>query len=396
MAASSPPPLPSLVELDLQAILPSVALSRHTPADLSDLLNQAAADPDPANMYMRLFLIFQTLGQDELALAMQARALEQRTLFRLACAGPPSLRLLAVHSHGDMRSNTPLDYLLEADSIRLDLLYMTAEGALPEVLPDHDVLIVAAGESAQNRPLLERLDKLLARWPRPVLNLPRAILGCARDRLGARLAGIPGLLVPHTRRQPRAALAAWGFPLIIRPVDSHAGHGLARLDGAQAIAPYLAAHPAEEYFLADYIDCRDDDGLFRKYRIALIDGRPYLCHLAISAHWIVHYQSAAMADSAAKRQEEAAAMADFAAGFAQTHGTALAAVGERLGLDYAVLDCGVSRDGRLILFEADNVGWIHATDPAALFPYKAPVMAQAFAAFHRLVAERSAVHHAPY
>jgi hypothetical protein len=137
------------------------------------------------------------------------------------------------------------------------------------------------------------------------------------------------------------------------------------------------------------VDYRGVDGLFRKYRVALIDGQPFLCHLAISKHWMIHYLNAGMSESAEKRAEEAQAMATFDDTFARRHAAALGAVQDRMGLDYLVLDCGETRDGRLLLFEADQCMVVHAMDSSDLFPYKAPQMRKVFDAFARMLKARA-------
>jgi hypothetical protein len=144
-----------------------------------------------------------------------------------------------------------------------------------------------------------------------------------------------------------------------------------------------------EFFVAEHIDYRSNDGLYRKCRIALIDGKPYVCHLAISDNWIVHYKSAGMQLSEQKRVEEAAMMESFDRDFAARHWVVFRSIAERLDLDYVILDCGEMRDGRLVLFEVDIGGWIHATDPIDMFPYKPPVMQKAFDAFRTMLADRS-------
>ena len=100
--------------------------------------------------------------------------------------------------------------------------------------------------------------------------------------------------------------------------------------------------PQEEFYISRFIDYRAPDGLFRKYRIVLIDGRPFLCHIAISQHWMIHYLNAGMAESAEKRAEEARCMASFDKDFARRHAAALRAIHERAGLDYLGIDCGES------------------------------------------------------
>ncbi|MBF0562614.1 MAG: hypothetical protein HQL37_11455 [Alphaproteobacteria bacterium] len=125
--------------------------------------------------------------------------------------------------------------------------------------------------------------------------------------------------------------------------------------------------------------------MFRKYRIALIGGRPFVCHVAVGEHWMLHYLNAGMLDSAEKRAEEARVFATFDDDFARRHAVALRALVERVGLDYFVIDCAETRDGELLLFEADTAMIIHDMDPPDLFPYKSPQMKKVFAAFQAML-----------
>ena len=229
------------------------------------------------------------------------------------------------------------------------------------------------------------LDTRLADWPRPVLNPPRLIRRCAREAVYKLLHAIPGLLVPVTRRLGRGQVRQVAMPFTIRPVDTQGGNGLVKIDSCAELEAVIDQYPATDYHVADFVDYRSDDGHYRKFRIALIDGQPYLCHLAVSDHWMVHYRSAGMALDADKRAEEAWAMAHFDADFALRHQSVLQMMAARLGLDYVVLDVSETRDGRLLLFEADSRGWIHATDPVDLFPYKPAVMQKAFDAFRAML-----------
>jgi hypothetical protein len=140
--------------------------------------------------------------------------------------------------------------------------------------------------------------------------------------------------------------------------------------------------------VADYVDYQNDDGLFRKLRIVLISGEPFICHVAISDHWMVHYLSAGMELSESKRAEEAALMKNFEHGFALRHAAALRDIALRLDLDYVVLDCAETADTRLLLFEVDSRAWIHSTDDVEIFPYKPAVMQKAYDAFRALLWQR--------
>ena len=370
--------------------------------DLSRLVNIAAYNPDDANMLMGLSIVFQLTGNREMGLELQAKALEIRQLYHLLAANSQAgIRLLAIMRPGDMMDNTPVDFLLEGSDVALDMLYVSLDMPFPVALPDHDVLLVAIGQSDRNRPLLERLGSLLKSSPRPVLNRPERITCLSRDGVGALLKSVPRVEIPITARIDRQGLQQiyrgdksigglledGNFPIIVRPVGSHAGEGLARIDGQEAIADYLDAMPENEFYVARFVDYRGLDGLYRKYRIALIDGQPFACHMAISENWMIHYKNTGMSESAEKRAEEAGFMASFDEGFARRHKEAFRVIGERMGLDYLVIDCAETPEGDLLIFEADNLGFVHAMDPVDIFPYKQPQMRKVFDAFREMLAK---------
>jgi hypothetical protein len=102
---------------------------------------------------------------------------------------------------------------------------------------------------------------------------------------------------------------------------------------------------------------------------------------------MIHYKNAGMAESAAKRAEEEVFMVNFDDNFALRHKEAFRQIGERLDLDYLVIDCGETPEGELLFFEADNLGFVHAMDPVQIFPYKQPQMRKVFNAFQALLSK---------
>ena len=366
-----------------------------------DLLDTFVTATESAGTLMDLATIEQLFGDVAGGLAYQAAALERCRLYRSRCdAAVPALRVLALAAAGDIGVNTPLEFLLEGSDIALDTLYVVPGRAAPMPLPAFDLAIVVAGEAEANRTVLDEIARLVGPWRVPVLNDPRRIPLLARDRLPVLLAGTEGLCVPPTLPFARDALvraargdddaiAACGFPLIVRPIDSHAGRGLARIGEASALQAYLAERPETRFFIAPFVDYRGADGLYRKYRVAFIGGRAFACHMAITDHWMIYYLNAGMRESAAKRAEEARFMRDFDADFARRHAAALNAIAGRIGLDYFAIDCAELADGRLLLFEADVAMIVHAMDPPDIFPYKAPQMRKLFGAFRGLLLERA-------
>jgi hypothetical protein len=352
-----------------------------------------------------LSLIAQLLGHKPTGLAIQQEVLASHRLFRLPCVSKSArMRVLALAAATDMGSNTPIEFLLEDFAVELMVLYVVAEAELPVPLPEHDIAIVIASDSEDCGDALRKIEAARLRWPRPLLNSPKLIGNLDRDKLYRLLAGIEGLVIPATIPCSRAQLSQAmrsadataevagdpDFPLIIRPRGSHAGVGLAKIDDVSAMQRYLDESPAQEFFVARFIDYASEDGLFRKYRVVFVDHRPYACHMAVADRWDIWYLNAGMSDDAGKRAEEAMFMSAFDIGFGRRHHSALAAMAERIGLDYFIVDCAETNDGSLLIFEADNTAVVHNMDPAALFPYKPPQMRKIFDVFVAMLERRVA------
>jgi glutathione synthase/RimK-type ligase-like ATP-grasp enzyme len=365
------------------------------------LLERVGSTPEPssANALMDVATILHLKGNREVALRMQEAALQMKQLYQLPAKKQPALRLLALYAQGDLGSNTPLEFLVENSDIEMNILYVTEALAMPDHLPPHDVLFVAIGESKQNRTLLRHLETIIPTWPKPVLNMPDRILRVARDAASQLLHSAPGLNMPLCVQSGRPILElvargqqhiscvqdALDFPVIIRPVGSHAGIGLIKAGDAGALFEYLQKMPQNEFYVTRFIDYRGTDGLFRKYRVVLIDGQPHASHMAISQDWMIHYLNACMENSPDKRAEEARFMECFDEDFAYRHRVALQSIAERIGLDYLVIDCAETPDGKLLVFEVDSNAVVHAMDPVELFPYKNHQMNRVFAAFRAML-----------
>jgi hypothetical protein len=104
---------------------------------------------------------------------------------------------------------------------------------------------------------------------------------------------------------------------------------------------------------------------------------------------MIHYVNAAMDESADKRADEERFFATFDQDFAAKHTQSLAAVNDRLGLDYVSIDCAEAPDGRLVIFEVDNAAIVHAFDDPQLYPYKLPAMQKVFDAFRAMLSARA-------
>jgi hypothetical protein len=369
----------------------------------SQLISKLLAGLAGAGEGLDLSLIMQLLGDKPSGVALQAEVLAQHQLYHSPCARQPKLRVLALAAAIDMGGNTPIEFLLEGSDVELQTLYVVDGIDLPAPLPEHDIAIVIASDSEECVEAMRKIDAMASNWPRPLLNAPHLVRKLDRDKLHRLLRGIEGLDIPTTVCVGRAQLseiarsnagladiaADLQFPLIVRPRGSHAGVGLVKIDDDTVLDVYLAGRTEQEFFLARFVDYANSDGMFRKYRIVFVDGRPYACHMAIADRWDIWYVNAGMAFSAEKRIEEERFMRDFDIDFAARHRSTLATVAARVGLDYFTIDCAENTNGELLIFEADNTAIVHNMDSPEVFPYKPPQMRKVFDAFTAMLYRRA-------
>jgi glutathione synthase/RimK-type ligase-like ATP-grasp enzyme len=366
---------------------------------ISQMLQRLTDDNRNPELLMNLSIAAQCLNQKELGLEFQKEALSiQQTFTVPASVQPARIRLLILVAPGSIQSNTPLECLLEVSDIELIFHYVALGDDMLGRVPEHDLLFVGISDSDANRGLLQALSGVLEAWPRPVLNSPQYLPLTGRDRASELLQNIPNLLAPVTRRISRAQLEALtsgnttveqlldgcDFPIILRPLGSQAGVDLEKIDNPKGVSQYLARLKGDDFFMAPFIDYSDAHGQFRKIRIALIDGEAFVCHMAVSSNWMIHYVNAGMYAEEWKRREEATFMNEFQ-GFVKKHKAALDAISQRMQLEYLVMDCAETLSGDLLLFEIDHGGVVHAMDVESIFPYKNEHVHKAQKAFSALL-----------
>ncbi len=345
---------------------------------------------------MDLSVVFQLSAKPEIALQLQSEALQQHQSFELR-SNPknPSLKVLAIMGPGEVMANTPIEFLVENSDISLSYLYLGEGLPVPSHIPDHDIAFVAVCESDRSQFLLAQLNSIMQHWRRPFINNPSRIAKLSRDLVSQNLNSVKGIVASDARRLSRTELAdrlnvgAGCFPVIVRPVNSHAGHGLSKLEDREQATEYLKVNDSEEFFAAPFIDYRSEDGMYRKYRIAVVDGKPFAAHMAISQHWMVHYLNADMLQSQRNRNSEAEFMSSFDTDFATKHRAALQEMDHLIGLDYYSIDCAETPDKKLLVFELDSGAVVHSMDSAEVFPYKGPQMQLVFEAFHQMLRRKS-------
>ena len=104
------------------------------------LLARARKNPADANALLDCSTVLQLRGDRDLALSVQAQAIEMQSLYSLpARQTGPGVRLLAIMGPGDLMANTPIEFLLEDLPPDLQQKFMSvAPGQVLEPMPRGD------------------------------------------------------------------------------------------------------------------------------------------------------------------------------------------------------------------------------------------------------------------
>ena len=349
-----------------------------------------ALDPDLPIAHQNLAGILADLGDKAGSRRHRDAAFGLRNL-NIERADDPRASVLVLSTCDS--GNIPYRHLLPADRYtRLEWFIEYARPSQAGELPPYDVVFNIIGDPDFSSPTDAFAAEFARSCERRVLNAPERIGATRRDALPCLLADIEGLLIPKAARLDSSVaggcdLVAWtralGLepPLLVRPIGSHGGQGLTLIRTREALQDL---DPAGGLYATEFCDFRSADGLYRKYRTIFVDRRPYPYHLAISDHWLVHYETSDTRADPVRLREELAFLREPEASLGPTAFAAIAAIGRRLDLDYAGVDFGVLPDGRVVVFEANATMLVHPETEAALV-HKNPYVERITSAFQALV-----------
>ncbi len=341
--------------------------------------------PSDVSAHWAMYELEQMRGNLREALAHQNAALAQQSTFSVY-APAEKRRVIALMAPGDWQANVPVDYLIDTRETTLHKVYVTSEQQSAALtLPRADVILTAIANSPHSVEHLRWAASIVQRSGLPCINAPQLIERADRRYVFSALRTVHDVRVPETQIVQRSAIAgSVQFPAVVRPLDSQAGRDLALLRSLDELDAYLNRTEAGAFYVMPFVDYSNPDGYFRKYRLFVVDGTPYPCHLAISKHWMIHYYNAPMREHQWMRDEERVFIEHFNDVFDRRLRTAMSAVAERLGLEYLGLDCTIDPDGSLLIFEADPAMIVHAADEPEKFAYKHSAARDIFAAFASL------------
>jgi hypothetical protein len=306
-------------------------------------------------------------AERHLRLGFLGRALVTKP-YRGAKVGIPLLLLVCARG-----GNIPTDLWINDRRFTIHAIY--PEFYDPHLaLPDHALVFNAIGDADLCSAALSRCQDVLTRSCAPVLNRPTRVQATGRAEIARRLGAIPGVIAAKIDTlSPQAILEADNlqFPLLLRRPGFHTGEHFVYVANRGELPEAIdSLSAAKELLLIPYLDARGADGMSRKYRVMFVDGEIYPLHLAISAHWKVHYFTSAMAQNPLFREEERRFLEAMPAVLGATAMRALQQICTTLDLEYAGVDFAVAADGSILLFEANATMVVFPPGPDAMWDYR--------------------------
>lgn len=197
----------------------------------------------------------------------------------------------------------------------------------------------------------------------PVINAADKVQRTTRDQVAQLLQGISNVHMPQTIRfragSPAEAFgiaksAGMGLPAIMRIAGDHGGKSMVLLRDAGDIDK-LNVFPFGEhgFYLTEYVDYKDLQGVFQKQRIVFVDGEPIARHSVFDTCWNVHASSRNKKITGASCNDELERTLMLESTLIPKARKALEEIARRMELDYFGLDCCIDEDGKVLVFEAN-------------------------------------------
>jgi glutathione synthase/RimK-type ligase-like ATP-grasp enzyme len=257
-------------------------------------------------------------------------------------------------------ANTPTHFLLDRGILSVDVFYVLPGSAeMAERLSDSvDIVFNSVSDPDSASAEFTDLTCLAAGLTKPVLNHPERIQATRRDWMRELLGHINGCVLPRTLRCAAGNFTAAadfargvGYPVLVRPVGSHGGEGLVKIETEDDLRVPLAAYG--DVYVTKFHDARSDDGWYRKYRLIVVDGVILPYHLAINDNWLVHYFRSPTKKMSAFRDEEVLFLDEPEQTMGPLAYAAVRRIAETVKLDFFGIDCAVDASGRLLVFECN-------------------------------------------
>lgn len=193
-------------------------------------------------------------------------------------------------------------------------------------------------------------------------NSPANIMKTTRDSIYQLLQDIDKLHIPKTVKiRPTSPSDVYDtlekegfkFPVIFRQAGDHGGISTIRIDdNTQQFHAF--ALDGREYYLTQFVEYADEDGMYVKYRLVVVDGEVFLRHTIFNDHWIIHSNSRKYMEKNQKyKRRERDTLNSFDTKIKPRIQPVIDEIYGKLELDYFGIDCHMDEHFSITVFEVN-------------------------------------------
>jgi glutathione synthase/RimK-type ligase-like ATP-grasp enzyme len=226
------------------------------------------------------------------------------------------------------------------------------------ILDDVDVIFNQISDPDTHSVTLAKVDLLYGMYQDKIrfFNLPKDIRKTSRDRLYHLLKETPGLNIPktvkihpHSSDEIYRTLKDEGFefPVIFRQAGDHGGISTIRIDDENEHFSAFALD-GRAYYLTQFIDYAEE-GVYKKYRLIVIEGKVYLRHVLFGSQWMMHAKSQFEKEISDPYKQDISKR--FVKEIKPKIQPTVKKIHDAIGLDYFGIDCHIDENGTMLIFE---------------------------------------------
>ncbi len=250
----------------------------------------------------------------------------------------------------------------ERYSVRKFLL--SSQNDKNQQLPIPDVIVNSITDPIGSSRTLSAAALLVKNAKRPVVNAPEYVENTDKERLYLLMQEVEGVTMPETlsvRPRTLADVKELLQSKIIKTPFLFSERGRETEHESVLIAEdnelnrlECFAFDGREFIVQEFVDYKNDDGLYRKYRYFMINGQLFPGYLIISNVWKIKDDQQTDDLFAEKsftlREEERR----FLTTGGIKHKALFSSIAKKIKLDFFSLDCTFTKSGELLLFDVST------------------------------------------
>jgi glutathione synthase/RimK-type ligase-like ATP-grasp enzyme len=249
-----------------------------------------------------------------------------------------------------------------------------------------DIIINCINDSDICSQSLKKAEKLInfikIKFPNiKVFNHPELIAKTSRDEIYQNYKNLSGIYIPKTVKiRPKSPSDVIlenkknkiNFPFLIRFCGAHQSESLQLIKDNSDIKKLESySYDNKEYYITQYVDYKDREGLYKKGRLLIIDNKILPRHYMTNQDWLVdgNLHEKYMASREKCKKDEIYFLKNYQKMISKESLKSIKKIYQKSGLDYLGFDFAIRPDKSLLIFEINAAQNVFIKLSEIDFPY---------------------------